>query len=228
MRLSLGALAVLAAFAALVRAGEHAGPATSHLAASECDQLVKELVYPGKPPFKGAYVFPEKLDLRTVRAKQKRVKAAYDRLSDNIDVALPVLVEHADDNRLSYVFEDVGTSGVITKASVGWACCEIVEAHVEVYRRHLTRLDFASSPRSPSFIAACGGIRRWWKARKGKPLAELQLETAEWASRQGRPKLFESDEEWEETRRAVQKMAADIRVSGRPILVEHHVDFFGK
>jgi hypothetical protein len=226
---TLATVGILAAYATSIPAGEKAGSTRKRLTASQCERLVKQLVYPGKPPFKEEYVFPEKINENAILAKQRKVKAAYDKLSDSIETALPILVKHADDDRLSYVYEDVGTSGVITKAPVGFACYLIVEAHVEVYRRHVERPDFASIPRCPAFINdACGGIDKWWKTRKEKTLAELQLEGIEWALRLEKPKLFKSNEEWAKAKKALKKMAEGIRASKRPILVKHHVNFFGK
>jgi hypothetical protein len=227
--LAFAVLGILAAFTTRTDAGERVGPSRQRLTASECEKLVKDLAYPGKPPFKEDYVFPGKLDEAAMEGKQKKIKAAYDQLSDNIEVALPILVKHSDDERLSYVFEDTGTSGVYAKASVGDACRRIIEAHVEVYRRHATRLDFASVPRCPSFINDhCGGINKWWKRRKDRTLADLQLEGIEWALRQKKPRLFESKREWAEAKKALEKMAEGIRASGKPILVEHHAQFFSK
>jgi hypothetical protein len=225
--LSLGALAILT-FATSSDAGEKPSPTRKCLTTAQCERLVKQLVYPGKPPFKGRYVFPEQVDQEAISARQEKIKSAHDRLSDNIEVALPILVKHTGDDRFSYVFEDVGTSGVIVKTSVGHACYGIITAHVEVYRRHVTRRDFSEIPRCPSFIDACGGLDRWWKTRKDRTLAELQLEGIEWALRQKKPKLFKSAEEWAKAKKDLEKMARGIRAANKPILVKHHVSFFGK
>jgi hypothetical protein len=226
--LRLCALYALTAFALRADAGEKVSSTTKRLTRAPCEQLIRQLVYPGKPPFKKAYVFPEELDEATIRAKQSKVEAAYDKLSANVETALPVLVKYARDERFSYVYEDAGTSGVYVKATVGYACWKIIEAHVEVYRREVTRSDFASISRCPSFIGACGGVDKWWKSRKDKSLAELQLEGIEWALRQEKPKLFESDQDWAQAKKALEKMATSIRTSNKPILIEHHIHTFGR
>jgi hypothetical protein len=226
--LSLVALGLLAGFATTGSSGGKHRSAHKRITTAQCKRLVKRLVYPGKPPFKVPYVFPEQIDERKIGARQRRIKEAYDTLSDNIAVSLPVLVRYCEDDRFSYVFESEGTSGVIAKADVGSACSQIIRAHVEVYRRVVTRHDFAGIPRCPSFLTASGGIKKWWRSRKGKSLAELQLEAIAWARHQKRPKLFESNREWTAAKKSLEKMAATIRESRKPILVQHHVEFFGK
>src|SRR5262249_349738 len=168
---------------------------------------------------------PRNLDNKALR----KIKVAYDKLSANIEVGLPILTKHVDDDRFSYVYEDVGTSGAFVKASVGVACSRIIEAHVEAYCRHVTRTDFAAIPRCPSFIHdECGGIDKWWKPRKKKTLAELQLEGIEWVLRQRKPRLFKSEREWTRAKESLKAMAKEIRNSGKPIKVKHEVQFFGK
>jgi hypothetical protein len=227
--LSAGACGVLTLFAASLGAGEPSASGKKRLTAADCERLVRQLVNPAKPPFKGEYTFPEKLDLTAIEDKQEKIRKAYNSLSDNIEVSLPVLVKHTDDDRFSYVYEDIGTSGVITKASVGWACYQIIEAHVEVYSKHVTKTDSASIPRCPSFLLEeCGGIDKWWEGRQKKTLAELQLEGVEWALRLEKPRLFKSNEEWAEAKKSLEKMAQRLRSRKKPIEVEAHIAFFGK
>jgi hypothetical protein len=226
---SLITLGILAVIALSTDAGERPHSTKKRITAAECERLVTQLINPNKPPFKGDYyTFPEKLDLRKIAKQQEKICGAYDSLSDNIEASLPILVEHVGDDRFSYVYEDVGTSGVITKASVGEACRQIIEAHVEVYRQEVTRTDFASIPRCPSFIGACGGVKKWWKSWKEKTLAELQVEGIEWARQLNKPRLFESEEEWTKAKKSLGKMAADIRASNKPIKVEDHLFPLGK
>lgn len=221
---SLAALSILVAMSLSMDAGERPRSSKKRITAEECERLVKQLVNPNKPPFKEHYAFPWELDYGKIRKQQEKIREAYDRLSDNFEVSLPILVKHVDDDRFSYVYEDVGTSGVVVKASVGKACNRIIKAHVEVYRREVTRPDFAFIPRCPNFIIdECGGVKKWWKSRKNKTLAELQLEGIEWARRLKKPRLFESDKEWDKAKKALRKMTADIRTSNKPIKVEDHL-----
>lgn len=220
------ALGLVAAFGSALEAGD--GPAATKrpITRSECERLVAQLVYPHKPTFAAHYVLepPMNMDEKALA----KIRAAYDTLSDRIEVSLPVLAKHVEDERFSYVYEDVGTSGAFVKSSVGGACEDIVQAHVEVYRRYLERLDESDIPRCTSFIAECGGVRKWWQGRKGKTLAELQLEAVEWALRQKKPRYFKSKADWTRALKDVEKMADDIRASGKSIPVEHHVKFFSK
>ena len=221
--LTLATLGILSIYAASTDAGDGSGPRKERLTAAECRQLVARLVNPDKPPFTENFVLklPKGVDAQTLRRKQAKITAAYQKLSDNIEVALPVLLQEVDDERFSFVY--TSTSGAITTQSVGGACCDIIAAHIEEYRQHVTRGDFAGVPRCPSFIwDECGGIEKWWKSRKDKSLADLQLEAIEWVLRQKRPRAFESEEDWAAAKRTVAKMAKNIRASKKPIPVDHH------
>jgi len=54
---------------------------------------------------------PTEVSESSLIEKQQKIAAAYDELSANIAVALPVLVEHVNDKQFSYVYEN-GVSGV--------------------------------------------------------------------------------------------------------------------
>lgn len=226
----------------LASAGENTDSPNPSLTQKQCDELVSRLVSTAKPPFSKDYVLDDDESLKKIDTKaQARVKQAYDKLSDIFAAALPALVRHAFDGQFSYVYEDVGTSEVVVRADVGGACCRIIEAHIEVYRDRLVRYDFAEIPRCPSFIAKCGGVEKWWKTRKHKDVTVLQLEAIEWALTiaktrgfQTRPQgdaetnKFESEKAKKDAIKALQSMADGIRNTGKPIVVEHHIQFFGK
>jgi hypothetical protein len=205
-----------------VHASKRAEPKKHQLTAADCERLVNQLVNPNEPPFQGK-VFDPPANLKG--GDQTPMQQAYDRLSDNIEAALPVLVKHAHDGRFSYVHEDFYSGACIT-ADVGDACREIIEAHVEVYQPCIERtLD--GIPQSLSFIDdACGGTAKWWKARQGRSLAELQLEACEWVLRHKKPSYFTSGKAWTRALKRVKKLVRRIRESKQPILREHHVQFF--
>lgn len=221
-KLLLATLGILAFYATSTDAQDGPGSKKERLTAAECRQLIARLVNPDKPPFTKSFVLrlPEGVDEKTLRRKQGKITAAYQALSDNIEVSLPILAKNVNDRRFSFVYTSI--SGAITTESVGGACSDIIFAHVEVYRRHTTRPDFSGIPRCPSFIGERGGFEKWWESRKGKSLAELQLEGIEWVLRQDKPKEFESEEEWAKAKQAVARMAKDIRASKKPIAVEHY------
>ncbi len=220
--LSVSLLGFLAAVATSTDAGDSSNAKKKRITASDCERLIKQLVNPDKPPFEKAFVLrlPKGVNEQTLRKKQAKITAAYQTLSDNIEISLPLLVKNVDDRRFSFVY--TSTSGAITTTSVGGAVQDIIFAHVEVYRRHATLRGFGDVPRCPSFIRQCGGIEKWWKSRRSKPLAELQLEGIEWLLRQKKPEEIEDpDEDWAAAKRSVEKMAKDIRKSKRPIRIEH-------
>jgi hypothetical protein len=224
--LSLGAFTVFVGFATSIDAKDGKAAKKKPITAAECERLVKQLVNPHKAPFTEIYVdrLPKGLNVGTLQAK---ARAAYNELSKNFKVALPVLVKNVHDQRFSYVYEDRVT-GVYLKATVGQACDAIIGAHVEVYRRHVTTYDGEGRPRSLWFISACGGIDNWWESRKGKTLAELQLEGIEWALRQKKPRHFKSDKKWAAAKQSLEKMAKEIRETKKPIKVKHEVQFFSR
>jgi hypothetical protein len=227
---------VLAVGGVSLRAGEKqqrggtdrkASDKKARLTPEECERLVEQLVNPGKPPFTEDYVLepPKNLDEKAL----EKIRAAYGKLSANIEVALPILVKHVNDARFSYVYEDVGTSGAFVKADVGFACRRIIRAHVEVYSRHVTIYYVEGRSRCRSFIYdECGGIDKWWKRRQNNTLAELQLEGIEWNLRLKKPQYFKSERDWVRAKESLEKMAKEIRDSKKPIKVKHEVHFFGK
>jgi hypothetical protein len=230
--LSLVALTLFPALASLVATGGKHGSTKKRITESQCERLVAQLVNPDKPPFKEHYVLelPRGQSESILWQRQQTIGAAYDKLSANIEVSLPVLMKHVHDDRFSYVYEEMaGTSGGYLKASVGYACRRIVGAHVEVHYRSTTKYVFEGTiPRSMSFIDSCGGFDKWWKSRKRKSLAELQLEGLEWVLRQKKPRHFKSEREWARALKSVREMARQIRSSRKPIRVAHTVSFFSK
>jgi hypothetical protein len=228
------ALVVLAGLAAPAGAGEKPISAKKPLTEKECEKLVEQLVNPDKPPFTEPYVLEDELPkgsgnpLEVLREKQAKIKKAYDALSADVEVALPVLVKNVGDERFSYVYE-IGWNGSFVKASVGTACYCIIETHVEVYHRHVSFCNGDAPPRSLHFICDdAGGTRKWWEKRKGRPLADLQLEALKWAIRQPQPRYFESKARWKKAVESLEKMAKEIRTSEKPISVKHEIYFFGK
>jgi len=206
--------------------GDEAADKQARLTPDECERLVEQFVNPGKPPFtgKGKPILPEGVSKSTIYERQKNVGPAYDKLSTNIEVALPILAKHVNDERFSYVYVQP-SSGVYKTESVGGACSSIIHAHVEVHQQY-TRKSRDDEGRSDSFSfidAGCGGTNKWWKTRKHKTLAELQLEGIEWVLRQEKPEYFKSDEDWTRAKTALEKMAKEIRDSRKPIKVKHEL-----
>lgn len=216
-------------FVATVSAGQKGDPAKKPLTAARCEALVEQLANPGKRPFADSYVhdLPKHLSESSLIRAQKPIAAAYDELSDNIEVSLPILMKHIDDKRFSYVYED-GAAGVYLTTNVDHACSEIIQEHVEVYRELVTKHDGEGRSESLWFIDdECGGIAKWWRKREGKPLAALQLEGIDWALKQPRPEHFTS-KEWAAAKESLRAMRAKIRDGKKPIRVEHKVQFFSK
>jgi hypothetical protein len=213
----LAAVGIAAAIFTPARAEKPASK-TRAVTPAECKRLIEQLVNPHPPPpSKKSYVYePPTFDPKVVA----KIRKAYDTLSDNIQVSLPVLVKHANDERFSHFCE---SPGAFPKVSVGAACHEIVEAHVEVYLRYVER-DDQDGRRiyHPSFIWKCGGVAKWWTSRKNKTFAKLQLEAINWFLRKKKPRSYKSQKAWAKALKAVRKMAQHIRRTSKPIQVRHH------
>jgi hypothetical protein len=191
----------------------------------ECERLVEQLVNPDKPPVLGNkdLELPKGVTARALEEKQKNVKPAYDKLSANIEDALPILAKHLNDTRFSYVYTQP-RSGVYKTASVGEACSDLIGEHVEVYHRHVKKIVYDAELSLDFINDGCGGIEKWWKTRKKKTLAELQLEGIKWVLRQKKPEHFKSKRDWTRAKKALEKMAKKIRDSGNPIKVKHELE----
>ena len=92
-----------------------------------------------------------------------------------------------------------------SKQTVGGACKEIIQAHVEVYHEHVTKTDSEGRfRRTLHLIDECGGFEKWWKEREGKTLFQVELKGIEWARKHKKPEWF-SEEEWDGGERSSSK-----------------------
>ncbi len=229
-RVAMMVLALLLMTAAPAYGDGQRRPTKKGITTAECEQLVGQLVSKDKPPFNKDAVLDGELSENTIDTmlrKQYRRKliSAYNTLSDNSDVALPVLAKHADDRRFAYIRED--PSGGWVKVDVGTACQTIVERHIEVYQR---LIHSRAGPASLWFIQdGCGGLGKWWRTRKGKSLAELQLEACEWVLGHKKPvSEVIAGADWATALRGVRRMADELRRTKRPIVVGQHLVFVSK
>ena len=199
------------------------------LTVEECQKRIDQLANPEPKPktLCGKTAFGQPKGADAFIRRQRPIEAAYDELSVNVEVALPLLVKHAGDDRFSYVYED-GISAYYTCMTVGDACRQIIEHHVEVCRPHVRKaVDNEGRSRSLSFIQECGGVAEWWQPRREMSLMELQLDCIKWARSPKRPDFF-NDQEWQSSKRALAEMAAKIRESKQPLLIKHSVQFVPK
>ena len=111
------------------------GRADTPPTAERVRELVERLASPRKTPLLKEHedTLPKGVGYSEISDERSRVIPIYAELSDAIEVALPILIEHADDERFSHVAED-GSSGCYYSRSVGTTCTELIERHVEVYQ----------------------------------------------------------------------------------------------
>jgi RNA polymerase sigma factor (sigma-70 family) len=117
--------------------------------------------------------------------------------------------------------EDVPGNGVTLKVSVGGACRKIIDAHVELRTYATGSRDGSGPPHEASFLEECGGIKKWWKTRKNKTLAQLQLEEIEWMLRRKKPASY-TTKEWAEKMRDCERLARHLRSEKKPIGVKFY------
>jgi len=162
----------------------------------------------------------------TDRTALADVKAAYDTLSLHFPDSLPSLIGGLSDRRYSY-WQEVPSNGAFVCHDVGDACYEIIAAHIEVYRRYLRVLDRTGVPRTPHFLSAMGGVKKWYEARAEKSLFDLQLEALEWALQQPPDKRVEQAD-WNKSVSALQKFRDEFAKDRKPFDPKNRLWFEGK
>lgn len=195
---------------------------------AECERLVEQLANPSPPPFTERYVrrLPKGLSEAGFYKSQKPIADAYDTLSENIEVSLPVLIAHRRDERFSHVYDEAFSGPSYMCRSVGSTCAMLAFDHIDVHVPVITGQDANGRPTWFS-IESRNDFQQWWQARKGKTLAELQLEGIEKAIRHAQPDYF-TPQEWEAAQQKLRSLAAQIRETGKPIPVEHGLRFFSR
>jgi hypothetical protein len=151
-------------------------------------ELVKGLVSSNKPiKYDHEYhlTFPPDYDGKAQVRIEKNRRVLY----EHCDEALPFLIEGCTDPRYSLTWK---SDSYADNSCVGEVCLEIVAAHLEVYRKHMslgTKTEYYAYRFVPR-ITAIGEevtaekkkeIEDWWRGRKGKTLLELQIEAFDWA-----------------------------------------------
>jgi hypothetical protein len=179
----------------------------------EYGELVRMLVSPNeKPTAQGganpSAKFPEGYDVKA----QKRIKAARQKLHDNFEKALPFLIDAIDDNRYCMTIDWAEGDGYYNY-SVGRVCRDVIASQLEVYR---PKIRFSGPQHWHRYNY--GPINKpWWHARKGRSLAELQVEAIDWAikRRKAEPKDEVGEERADEIAE-LQKLRDEIARSKKP------------
>jgi hypothetical protein len=181
--------------------------------------LVQRLVSPNKEPITengdgGSVRFPTGYDV----AAQKHIDAARRALHDNFDEALPFLVEALDDERYCMTI-DWAEGDAYYNYSVGDVCRYVIRRWLEVYR---DKISF-SGPGHWNRYTYRPISKDWWQARKGRSLAELQIESIDWAieRRRAEPKADVHPDRKDEIS-ALKKLRDGIAKSGKPAKRTHH------
>jgi hypothetical protein len=188
------------------------GPAKGGLA-RKYRALVQQLVSPNKGPITengdgGSVRFPTGYDVKA----QRRIEAARQVLHDNFEESLPYLVEALDDERYCMTI-DWAEGDAYYNFSVGDICRNVIAANLEVYRDAIV---FSDAPHWNRYNYTAIS-KSWWQARKGRTLAELQIEAIDWAiaRRRAEPESQISERRKDELP-ALQKLRAEIAKSGKP------------
>ncbi len=153
-------------------------------------ELVQALVSPNKPCDckidRAKVQFPRRYDA----AAQDRIEKARQTLYEHCEDALPALIDGSTDSHYSMTWMSDSYCG---NMCVGEVCLEIVASQLEAYRHYMslyTKGEYYGYRFVPRLGSAIGDeltdarkkeIEEWWRGRKGKTLAELQIEACDWA-----------------------------------------------
>jgi hypothetical protein len=171
-------------------------------------ELVAQLVSPNKEPVtanedEGSVKFPKEYD----RAAQRRIDRARMALQDEIEDALPYLIDALEDERYCMTI-NWGEGSKYYNYSVGEICKDLIASRLEIYRE---KMQF-SLPRWHEYDYPVS--KAWWKKRKNRSLVELQVEAIDWAIK--RRKAEAEKERREEELAALRKLRERIAKSGKP------------
>lgn len=176
-------------------------------------QLVQQLASPNKQPktqnrSDSAVRFPEGYDKKA----QQRVAVARNTLHDNLEAALPALVEGLDDHRYSMTI-DWADGDAYYNRSVGTICRSIIESNLEVYR---DKMSFTGPSHWNAYRYKVIS-EEWYRTRQGRTLAELQIEAIDWAIKK---RMEESPEDIQDSRKNevanLQKLRDEIAKTNKP------------
>lgn len=157
--------------------------------AAKINELIEELASPNDAnrliPTKQYLKFPPDWD----HAAQGRVGQAATSLAKMGITAFPLLIEHASDERFSFVSKS--GNGAMRAMPVGDACGRIIEVQLDVFEQigiypRMYPSYFGSVVKDEDNPKAEGNdsLKKWWEERKDKSLVELQIESFEWAIEQ--------------------------------------------
>jgi hypothetical protein len=189
-------------------------PKTKEELAKKYNELVQTLVSPNEKPVtrndggSGHAKFPAGYDVKA----QERIEAARQALYDNFEEALPFLVEALDDNRYCMTI-DWAEGDAYYNYSVGKVCRDMIASHLEVYRDKISFLGPGDWHRYDY-----GAINKeWYRDRKRRSLAELQVEAIDWAIKKREvDQKPEVGEDFEHEVSEMQKLRGEIAKSGKP------------
>jgi hypothetical protein len=188
-------------------------PLSKDKMANKYRDLVKTLVSLNKKPTtrneaEGSVKFPPEYNVEA----QKRIGAARQVLHDNFEESLPFLIDALDDDRYCMTI-NWADGDAYYNYSVGRVCRNVIASKLEVYRttisfmgpQHWHRYDYRPI------------TKEWWRVRKGRSLAELQVEAIDWAIQQRKtePKETIREDRLNEIAK-LQKLRNEIAKSGKP------------
>ncbi len=174
-------------------------------------ELISQLASPNKAPTtKNGADSSIKFQLDYDVKAQQRIQAARQALYDDIENALPYLAQAFDDKRYCMTINWADGDAYYNE-SVGDICRDVVASRLEIYRDEIGFNDAAQWNRYNFPIT-----KEWLEKRKGRSLAELQVEAIQWAIDRSRNESREWHRLSDEEIAALQKLRAAIAKSGKP------------
>lgn len=146
----------------------------------DCAELIQQLASSNekpttKRPPRSTVIFPVGYDMKA----QQRIIEVRQTLCDHFEEALPFLVAALEDDRYSMTIS-WADGDAYYNYSVGSVCRNIIAANLEVYRSSIR----FSGPQHWNRYNYGPISEEWWQSRKGRSLAELQVEAIDWAIEQ--------------------------------------------
>ncbi len=146
---------------------------------------------------------------KTERASLEKVEAAYRQLTEHFLLALPLLIEHLDDDRYSFPTEHP-TSGVFQNQTVGQACRNIIQR--KILLRNPTFIDH----REIAVWIEMPIDSTWYNRVSKMSLFEMQIDSLDWLLKQ--PKITGvSDQQWNDEMKKLQEFRSKFQQEGRAV-----------
>ena len=146
---------------------------------------------------------------KSERASLVKVEDAYRQLTKHFAVALPVLIEHLEDDRYSFPTEHP-SSGVFQNQSVGHACRSIIQ------RKLLIRNPTLTDHREIAVWIEMPIDAEWYNRVSKMSVFEMQIDAMDWLLKQ--PKIpGVPEQQWNDEMKKIREFRTKFQQDGKAI-----------